>query len=482
MVLVLAIPPVSAVAAFAACRDRPMTAMLDSAAEEGGGRFSFVAVDPFRVIVAGAAGVMVDGVAVAGDPFAVLEDQLARFTLLNDEDSPVPFRTGAVGFLGYELGRHLERLPLPRPDRWGLPEMVVGLYDLIAAFDHQTGGAWIIASGFPETDAAARASRASRRAAWLRRRLAMVPALPAPPAFSAPPAPPRQGVVWVPDISLHSYHERVERIIAYIRAGDIFQANFTQGFTAPCPAGLDPFELYRRLRSLTPAPFAACLDCGGGLWLAGASPERFLALDAAGRVETRPIKGTRPRGASPEADTILLAELVASGKDRAENLMITDLLRNDLGRVCQVGSIAVQSLIKPVSFASVHHLVSLIEGRLRPSLGPVDLLRAAFPGGSITGAPKIRAMQIIAELEAGRRGPYCGAVVWIGFDRTMDSCITIRTLVVTGTVTGTANGRAVIAQAGGGITAESCPELEYQELLVKVRPLLATLSPGCEIT
>ena len=186
-------------------------------------------------------------------------------------------------------------------------------------------------------------------------------------------------------------------------------------------------------------------------------------------METRPIKGTRPRGASAADDARLRAELAASEKDRAENLMIVDLMRNDLGRVAEIGSVAVPALFEVESFAAVHHLVSSITGRLRPGLGPVDLLRATFPAGSITGAPKIRAMEIIDEIEVGRRGPYCGTIAWIGFDGAMDSSVVIRTLVITP--------ETVVAQAGGGIVADSDPAAEYEEMMVKVRPLLAALSP-----
>ncbi|WP_244439515.1 anthranilate synthase component I family protein [Azospirillum baldaniorum] len=256
-------------------------------------------------------------------------------------------------------------------------------------------------------------------------------------------------------------------MLEYIRAGDIYQANFTQRFLAERRDGLDSYALYRRLRAISPAPFAAYLDCGPRLRIASASPERFIRLSAAGEVETRPIKGTRPRYADPAADAAAAAELVASVKDRAENLMITDLLRNDLGRVSRVGSVRVPTLYGLESFASVHHLVSVVTARLRPGLGAVDLLRAALPGGSITGAPKIRAMQIIDELEVARRGAYCGSVAWLGFDGAMDSSIVIRTLSITPDT--------VIAQAGGGIVADSDPADEHEEMMVKIRAQLRAL-------
>ncbi|KJS44368.1 MAG: aminobenzoate synthetase, partial [Rhodospirillaceae bacterium BRH_c57] len=261
---------------------------------------------------------------------------------------------------------------------------------------------------------------------------------------------------------------RIRAAIAFILAGDIFQANVTQRFLATLPTGLDAFTLYRRLRTLSPAPFAACASFGGA-HLLSASPERFLRIEPGGRVETRPIKGTRPRGATPAEDAALAAELLASDKDRAENLMIVDLMRNDLARVCRVGSVAVPVLNGLETFASVHHLVSVVEGVLEDGRGPVDLLRAAFPGGSITGAPKIRAMEIINGLEPARRGLYCGTLFRLGGDGAFDSSILIRSLVV---------GRMgrVAAQAGGGITADSDPAAEVAEAKVKAAPLLAALA------
>jgi para-aminobenzoate synthetase component 1 len=231
------------------------------------------------------------------------------------------------------------------------------------------------------------------------------------------------------------------------------------------PPGLDAWGLYRRLRARNPAPFAAYLDTGEAQ-IVSASPERFLELRGR-RVETRPIKGTRPRGASPEEDRRLGKELSASGKDRAENVMIVDLLRNDLSRVCRDHSVLTPEICALESFATVHHLVSTVTGELRPGLDAVDLLRATFPGGSITGAPKIRAMEIIAELEPTRRGPYCGAIGWLGADGWMDTSITIRTFAI--------KDGQVAFQAGGGIVADSEPAAEYEEALAKARALIEAL-------
>ncbi len=460
--LVQEIPYRDPVAAFAPWAGEPLAALLHSGAEAGGrGRFSFLAVDPFRSITAAGGVAAVDGRPVAGDPFAVLERQLAACRL-PPRDGPVPFLTGAVGFLGYELGRVLERLPGRHADDTGVPDLVFGLYDTVIAFDGRDRRGWILSSGFPESDPAARRARARARAEAVAGRLAAAPAaLPTPAAATAG---------WEAELDRATYEGRVARVLDYIRAGDIFQANFTGRFLARRPAGLPLFDLYRRLLALSPAPFAACLHWGDGRGLASASPERFLSLGADGRIETRPIKGTRPRGATPREDAELARDLAASVKDRAENLMITDLLRNDIGRVARIGSVRVPALCAVETFASVHHLVSVVEGRLRPGLGPVDLLRATFPGGSITGAPKIRAMEIIDELEEARRGPYCGSIAWIGFDGAMDSSIVIRTLTVTPD--------RVVAQAGGGIVADSDPGREHEEMMVKIAPLLRALDGG----
>ena len=251
----------------------------------------------------------------------------------------------------------------------------------------------------------------------------------------------------------------------YILVVDIFQANLSQRFQADLPPGLDAWGLYRRLRARNPAPFAAYLDTGA-VQIASASPERFLELRGR-QVETRPIKGTRPRGATPAEDLALGQELLASAKDRAENVMIVDLLRNDLSRVCRDHTVLTPEICVLESFATVHHLVSTVTGELRPGLDAVDLLRATFPGGSITGAPKIRAMEIIAELEPTARGPYCGAIGWMGADGWMDTSITIRTFAIK-------DGR-VAFQAGGGIVADSDPAAEYEETLAKARALLESL-------
>lgn len=448
-----AIPFLDPAACFSAFADEPVAALLDSAAVAGGrGRHAYIAADPFLVL-----SWRRDG--PPADPFGEIAALLGTLRLRTDPDLP-PFQTGAVGYLGYELGGSLERLPGPRREGPSLPDLFLAFYDTIIAFDLKAGKAWIVAS-----DVAAAFGRrrppAVVRVETLARRIASIPSIPVPGDGAVP-------VPWRTETPRARYEAMVRRAISYIRAGDIYQANLSHRLLASNPKGVTPYELYLRVRRSNPAPFAALLNCGAGQALLSASPERFLRLDPTGRVETRPIKGTRPRGRTPEEDAELARQLRESAKDRAENLMIVDLLRNDLSRVARIGSVQVPQLCGLESFANVHHLVSAVEARLREGLGPIDLLRATFPGGSITGAPKIRAMEIISELEPARRGPYCGSILWMGFDGAMDSSITIRTIVL--------DGSTAILQAGGGIVADSDPAAEYEETMDKVGALMTCLS------
>jgi para-aminobenzoate synthetase component 1 len=336
--------------------------------------------------------------------------------------------------------------------------MWFGHYDVVLAFDHRDQVVWLCSSGLPEAGAA-RERRAAARAAHVLARLAG----PARMAASVP------ALAWRQEVGRAAHLARVARTIGLIEAGDIYQANITARFLAARPDGVAASDIHHALRAANAAPFGAYLACGTDLAIASVSPERFLSLNAGGDIEARPIKGTRRRGATAPEDAAELADLLGSDKDFAENLMIVDLMRNDIGRVAEIGSISVPELARAESFAHVHHLVSSVRGRLRAGLSAVDLLRASFPGGSVTGAPKIRAMQIIAELEGVARGPYCGSVAWLGFDGAMDSSIAIRTLTITPDL--------VAAQAGGGIVADSDPAAEYEEMMVKIRPLLASLGP-----
>jgi para-aminobenzoate synthetase component 1 len=448
---------------------QPQLLFLDGAADpERLGRYSFLAAAPAGLIRTRG----------PGAPSALAE---ARALLDLYRADPVPglppFQGGLAGFLAYDFGAVLERLPAPRYDDLALPDAMLALYDWVIAWDQQAGRAWIISTGLPAMGPA-RAGRAAERLAWVQRMLAgpvggasgrKWPA----PARSVPPAPsyPVSGTEFARGIGLRSsfthrgYLDAVQRVVDYIVAGDIFQANLSQRLESPLEE--DPWHLYRRLRELNPAPFAAYLEFDG-IGVASASPERFLRVEPTGWVETRPIKGTRPRGLTPAHDAALSLDLQESGKDRAENLMIVDLLRNDLSRVCLPGSVRVPELFALEQHRTVHHLVSTVVGRLGPGKDATDLLAAAFPGGSITGAPKVRAMEIIAELEPSRRGIYCGAIGYLSLTGAMDTSIVIRTFV--------AGGGRVTFSVGGGIVADSDPESEYQETLDKARALIHALA------
>jgi para-aminobenzoate synthetase component 1 len=434
------------------------------------GRYSFVTAAPFEWVLARGHRVTVSGQTNrTSDPFTVLAERLARFGIEPHPDLP-PFQGGAAGLFGYDLCHHIERLPRPRFDEFETPDLAVGLYDWVIAFDHRVDRAWIISTGLPESDPRRRRSRARARLGEIKYLLqssssdgrpVSPPAGPgvAPAVFHALPglAP------LASSFDRPSYLSAVRRAIDYVHAGDCFQVNIAQRLLFPQRE--HPLELYARLRQRNAAPFAGYFDLGEFV-VASASPERFLLVQN-GEVETRPIKGTRPRGLTPAEDFARLEELRQSAKDRAENVMIVDLLRNDLGRVCAYGSIRVQSLCRVETFRYVHHLVSEVRGRLRPGLGPIDLLRAAFPGGSVTGAPKVRAMEIIAELEPAARGPYCGSLGYMGFDGTMDTNILIRTFTV---------GKGWVQfPVGGGIVADSDPEREYEETWHKAEGLLRAL-------
>src|SRR2546427_99615 len=462
---------------LAACRRFPGLPVLlfpDSATDpEHLGRYSFLAADPATVVrsknvltqqrsPAGA------WIRVAGDPLTHMRTLLAPYHAEPVAEVP-PFQGGAAGYLGYDLGAMLERIPRPRYDNLAIPDVALGLYDWVIAWDHQAQRAWVISTGIPE-QGTARVERAARRLAFAKERLAASARDAARLTASAPGrlSAPSYAVPDLPGVRSNftrtAYLDAVARTIEYIYAGDVFQANLSQRLQAPLSE--PPLELYARLRRVNPAPFAAYLDFGDFV-VASASPERFLRVHDGPLVEARPIKGTRPRGISPEHDLLLALALAESEKDRAENVMIVDLLRNDLSRVCRPGTVRVPELFALEHYATVHHLVSTVVGDLAPGHDAVDLLRAAFPGGSITGAPKVRAMQIIAELEPTARGVYCGAISYLSTSGALDASIVIRTYLVVG--------RDVYFQVGGGIVADSDPEQEYRETLDKARGLIAAL-------
>jgi para-aminobenzoate synthetase component 1 len=461
----------------------PYRLFLDSAARGTRlGRYSFLSADPIAVVRSKAEHTecvdLIGGVArvLDGDALAAVRDWLAPHATKPVPGLP-PFQGGAAGYLAYDWGRVLERLPAPRFDDLALPDVVLAIFDWVLAWDHDQSRAWLISTGLPESSSDARMRRASDRAGEVRERLepserferSERPERPERSERSAPSFP-VEGGWWNQKLDLRSsfthegYLDAVARVREYIFAGDIFQANLSQRFEAPLAE--PSWALYQRLRSRNAAPFAAYLDFPGSVVLS-ASPERFLRVDVDGHVETRPIKGTRSRGLGPEHDAALGLALTQSAKDQAENLMIVDLMRNDLSRVCAPGTVRVPELFALEHYATVHHLVSTVVGKLAPDKDALDLLRAAFPGGSITGAPKVRAMEIIAELEPSQRSIYCGSIGYWSVTGALDSSIAIRTAV--------AQGGRVYFSAGGGIVADSDPEHEYRETLDKARGLIDAL-------
>jgi para-aminobenzoate synthetase component 1 len=465
------VEPLAGLTAWDVCQrlaDQRHLLFLDSAQTSHLGRYSYVAADPLTWLTSRRGWIAENGKFIGvADPLAYLADLLARNRLETLDGLP-QFQGGAAGLFSYDLCHHIERLPYAEYDDFCIPDLAVGIYDWVIAFDHEADRAWLVSTGVQETDSALRHRAARLRAEqvlrWLDRPTGCTPAL--PPA-SLPIETPQFRVDGVSGMTSNMdrarYLQTIDRAVEYIRAGDVFQVNIAQRLMTPAKA--PPLELYQKLRERNPAPYAGYFDLGD-LAILSASPEQFLRV-ADGNVQTRPIKGTRPRGCTPADDARLADELRKSAKDRAENVMIVDLLRNDLGRVCEYGSVRVEAVCRLESYQFVHHLVSEVRGRLREGLGPTDLLRAAFPGGSVTGAPKIRAMEIIAELERTARGPYCGSLGWIGFDGAMDTNLLIRTFV---------HGKGwVHFSVGGGIVADSVPEAEYAETWHKAEGMLRAL-------
>lgn len=423
-------------------------------------RFSFIVFNPFIKIMAKKAVIKVNGREINGNPFLILQQQLSRYKFSRQDELP-PFQGGALGYFSYDLLHHLENIPSHQSDPMNLPDMAIGLYDTVIAFDDEAKKSWIISHGLSEVDVDFDAEKAEEKCNFIMNRLEKKVDI----------AELKQGLfarqeTIVSNFQSSNYKQAVQKVIDYIYAGDIFQANISQCFSTSLPQEISALDLYFKLREVNPAPFAAFLNYGE-ISIASASPERFLKLQE-NLVETRPIKGTRRRSIDPAEDNRLAQELLNSEKDRAENTMIVDLMRNDLSRVCQDHSVKVTKLCGLESYPAVHHLVSIIEGRLKKELDAIDLLAATFPGGSITGAPKVRSMEIIAELEPTARGPYCGSIGYIGFDGTMDTSIVIRTFLI--------NKQQVSFQAGGGIVADSSPHDEYYETLTKASSLFKALT------
>ena len=416
---------------------------LDSGASGGEfGRYDILVADPSQILVTRGNETIITSasgsVSSDSDPFELLRDALNLESALECEPG-VPFAGGAVGYFGYDLARRIEALPDLADDDIGMPVMAIGIYEWAVVFDHHEERCWLVSHG-----------RCSQTRDNWSQLLELFGAL-----HSVANGEFRASSAITSNMDADAYEQAFQRIQHYLVEGDCYQVNFAQRFSVEVSG--DPWQGYLQLRQQNPAPFSAYLNTPFGQILC-TSPERFLRLEGK-KVQTRPIKGTRPRSRDEKTDLALKKELLKSEKDRAENLMIVDLLRNDLGKNCCTGSVRVPQLFAVETFATVHHLVSVIEGELCEESNALKLLRDCFPGGSITGAPKLRAMQIIEELEPCRRGIYCGSIGYIGYDANMDTNIVIRTALHR-------DGRLYYS-AGGGIVKDSECAAEYQETFDK---------------
>src|SRR6185503_15683245 len=427
-----------------------------------GARWTILAFDPlWRLEARGGSLWRTTGdtaVALPGDPMAALAEAWPERIAYDGDTPELPFVSGLAGYLSYDLKDYLERYPHTARAESSLPDLSLGFYDVVWAWDRESGRGWVVSTGLPQHIPSARGEQADLRLGhqWAR-------IVGEHRGEETPVRPPAVFPRVVSNFTRDGYRRVVERALEHIAAGDIYQVNLAQRFrveSAPAAAAL-----YRSLREASPAPFSSLVTTPQG-GIVSSSPERFFRIEG-NAIETWPIKGTRPRGTTDAEDAAQIAALSASAKDRAENVMIVDLERNDLGRICEVGSVRVPSLCEVSSYANVHHLVSRVEGTLRGDVGPVEILRAVFPGGSITGAPKIRAIQIIDALEPHRRGPYTGAIGYWDARGACDFNIAIRTMVV--------EAGAASFHAGGGIVADSTPDGEYEETLVKARGMMRAL-------
>ncbi|OQA88423.1 MAG: Aminodeoxychorismate synthase component 1 [bacterium ADurb.Bin236] len=452
-------------ASFEECYGRigfssPYSALLSGGSDYSFGRFSYIGCDPYLVFRCSGSHQTIefpDRVeSASGDPFDTLKKIIEGCEVRSDWNE-APFYAGGIGAFGFDLGQFIERLPRRAAVNLPLPDLIFAVYRTILIHDRLAGRTHLSSVEYSAEGGGAGAAEkcADRARRWIEEPVVEVPA----PYIAKTRAP-------VSNFTREQYLRAVEKTLEHIRAGDIYQVNLSQQFRAGLSSS--PQAYFKKLRDINPAPFGAYLDYGD-FKIISSSPERFLKKNGR-QVETRPIKGTRPRGADAAGDAALARELILSEKDNAELAMIVDLERNDLGRVCEFGSVAVTEEKTLESYATVHHLVATVKGVLREGCGPVELLRAAFPGGSITGCPKIRSIEIIDELEPTRRGFYTGSIGWIGFNGDMDTNIVIRTLV--------AKGGEVWFNVGGGIVADSDPAAEYQETLDKGRALVEALAAG----
>ena len=448
--------------------------LLESAEQGQVGRYSFVGLRPRAVLrwsdgrlsewsgEEAAAGAPPSRGADAPDPYAAVAARLAELRPAPVEDLP-PFAGGAVGFFGYDLVRTVEPLAAPNPDPLGLPDMALMVTDAMVVFDHLRHELTLLACAFagPEGEIDAAYENAAATIAAMRERLRGAVPAPASPSVSEPPR-------FVSNMEREEFEAAVERIVEYVHAGDAFQVVPSQRFSAPAP--VEAFSVYRGLRAVNPSPYMYFLEFGD-FQIAGASPEPLVKVT--GRtVETRPIAGTSPRGRSEDEDRRLAERLIADPKERAEHVMLVDLGRNDLGRVCEYGSVSVDELMVVETYSHVLHIVSRVSGTLREGVSAMDVLRSALPAGTLSGAPKVRAMQIIDELEPVKRCSYGGAIGYLSWDGDLDTAIHIRTVVVK-------DGQLHV-QAGGGTVADAKPGYEYNESVNKAKAVFRAVEVACE--
>lgn len=442
----------------------PYSFFLDSVmGREKLGRFSFLGCEPFLVFKSKRDSVTLewnDGrkESLKSDPFLALKELFRRFTIFRAPapEYDIPFISGGVGYFGYDMKDFIEKLPDIARDDLSLPDCAIGFYDTVLVFDHLKEKSYLAGVEFKDirTDAKLKIKAALFSKNRDRYQIASAP--------SAPSSEMRS------NFTKAGYMKTVEEAKEYIKKGDIYQVNLSQRFEADL--NNEPYELYLKLREASPAPFASYLNFGDVI-IISSSPERFL-MKAGSYIETRPIKGTSPRSSdrlTDEFNEILLKE---SYKDRAEHIMIVDLERNDLGRICEYGSVKPAEFILLERYSTVFHLVSTVSGRLKVGVGPVDCLTAAFPGGSITGAPKVRSMEIIEELEPVKRSIYTGAIGYISFDGNMDTSIVIRTIII--------KDKKLFFSVGGGIVFDSDPEREYRETLDKAKGIMQAINANEE--
>jgi anthranilate synthase component 1 len=449
--------PVSAFLKLRALAPGEPSFLLESADQgQRVGRWSFIGFRP-QAVLRWSLG---DG----GDPYALAAEHVARYSQAPMDDAP-PFTGGAVGYFGYDLVRAVEPLGPPGPDPLALPDMALMLSDALVVFDHLKHSVTIIANADlqAEPDIERAYEAAERTIAEIRAVLAG----PVPREL-APRAPERQLPEFESNMSRERFEAIVQRIVEYVHAGDAFQVVPSQRWSAAVP--VEAFSIYRGLRAINPSPYMYFLDFGD-FQVAGASPEPLLTVTGR-HVSTKPIAGTRPRGANPEEDRRIAAELLADDKERAEHVMLVDLGRNDLGRVCEYGSVTVEELMEIESYSHVMHIVSTVSGTLRAGVGAMDALRSVLPAGTLSGAPKVRAMQIIDELEPVKRGGYGGAVGYLSYGGDLDTAIHIRTVVVK-------EGVAHV-QAGGGTVADAKPDYEYEESVAKAKAAMRAIALACE--